>query len=86
MTEPFTWPAVLWALLLTPVIGGFHAMVPGGLIGMYGGMCFAMRDTMQRHAGAHSDAILVGVVFGVSVVVGVQLYDRAVRGPVSRAA
>ncbi len=33
-------------VLLAPVLDAFHVMVPGGLIGMYGGMMFAMRDTM----------------------------------------
>jgi hypothetical protein len=69
-------------VLLAPVLDPFHVMVPGGLIGMYGGMMFAMRDTMQAHAGSLRQAILVGVVFGVVVVAGVHLYDRAIRGPV----
>lgn len=69
-------------VLLAPVLDPFHVMVPGGLIGMYGGMMFAMRDTMQAHAGSLRQAILVGVVFGVVVVAGVRLYDRAIRGPV----
>ena len=70
-------------VLLAPVLDPFHVMVPGGLIGMYGGMMFAMRDTMQAHAGSLLHAILVGVTFGVVVVAGVRLYDRAIRGPVS---
>lgn len=69
-------------VLLAPLLDPFHVMVPGGLIGMYGGMMFAMRDTMQAHAGSLSQAILVGVVFGVIVVAGVRLYDRAITGPV----
>lgn len=67
------------SLMLSPVLGAFHAMVPGSLIGMYGGMLFAMRDTMQAHPGSLSDAIQVGVVFGVIVTAGVRLYDRAIR-------
>jgi len=69
---------------VSPLLGAFHVMVPGSLIGMYGGMLFAMRDTMQ-HAGSTSNAILVGVAFGVVVTAGVQLYDRALRAPVSSA-
>jgi hypothetical protein len=67
--------------LLAPILGMFHVMVPGTLIGMYGGMLFAMRDAM--HSVALADALRVGVVFGVLVTVGVQLYDRAVAGPVA---
>jgi hypothetical protein len=65
-------------LLLTPLLGAFHTMVPGSLIGMYGGMLFAMRETMQ-HPTSLDHAIEVGVVFGLIVVAAVQLYDRALR-------
>jgi hypothetical protein len=68
------------SLLLSPVLGAFHAMVPGSLIGMYGGMLFAMRDTMQTDPGSLSNAVQVGAVFGVIVTAGVRLYDRAIRG------
>ena len=64
--------------LLSPVLGTFHVMVPGGLIGMYGGMLFAMRDAMQAVSSAH--AIGVGALFGVIVTATVRLYDRALRG------
>src|SRR4029450_2568101 len=37
---------------MSPLLGMVHCMVPGGLIGMYGGMLFAMRDVMQPHAGS----------------------------------
>jgi hypothetical protein len=60
-------------------------MIPGSLIGMYGGMFFAMRDTMQ-HSCPLSQAIWVGAFFGIVVVAGVQLYDRALRGAASGAA
>jgi hypothetical protein len=66
-------------LFLSPVLGAFHVMVPGSLIGMYGGMLFAMRDTMQAHSGSLSHAVIVGVVFGLVVVAGVRLYDRALK-------
>ncbi len=64
--------------LLMPLLGAFHTMIPGSLIGMYGGMMFAMRETMQRPMTLSHDA-LVGVVFGLIVVGAVQLYDRALR-------
>jgi large-conductance mechanosensitive channel len=73
------------ALLLSPLLGPFHTMVPGSLIGMYGGMLFAMRDTMQHAPGGLSDAIVMGIAFGCIVTAGVQLYDRAVRGGASTA-
>jgi hypothetical protein len=66
-------------LAMSPLLGLFHCMVPGGLIGMYGGMLFAMRDTMQHHPGSLGAAIVVGTVFGVVVAATVRLYDRALR-------
>jgi hypothetical protein len=64
--------------LLSPLLGMFHVMVPGSLIGMYGGMLFAMRDAMQTVSSAH--AIGVGALFGIIVTATVWLYDRALRG------
>ena len=72
-------------LVASPLLGLFHAMVPGGLIGMYGGMLFAMRDTMQAHRGSLGRAAVVGVVFGAAVTAGVRLYHRALRPPVGSA-
>jgi hypothetical protein len=69
-------------LLLAPFLGLFHVMVPSSLIGMYGGMLFAMRDSMQ-HAGSLRDALVVGVIFGLIVVAGVHLYDRSLHGTAS---
>ena len=66
-------------LLTAPFLGLFHCMVPGGLIGMYGGMLFAMRDVMQAHRGSLAHAVVVGIVFGIAVTAGVRLYDRALR-------
>lgn len=65
---------------LSPVLGMFHVMVPGSLIGMYGGMLFAMRDAMQAVSTTH--AIGVGVLFGAMLTATARLYDRALRGPV----
>ena len=60
-----------------PLVGFFHVMAPGALIGMYGGMLFGMRDSMQ--AASWSQAVAVAVATGIAVVVAVQLYDRALR-------
>lgn len=65
-------------LLYGPLLGMFQVMVPGSLIGMYGGMIFGMRDSMV-HAGYEGHRVLVGGVFGVIVVAAVQVYDRALR-------
>ena len=62
-------------MLLSPLLGMFHVMAPGSLIGMYGGMLFAMRDAMQPVSLAH--ALLVGVTFGVVLTAFVRFYDRA---------
>ena len=64
-------------LLLTPVLGAFHAMTPGSLIGMYGGMLFGMRDSMQQVSD--TQACLVGAVFGLTTVAALGFYDRALR-------
>jgi len=63
--------------LLGPVVGLFHVMAPGALIGMYGGMLFGMRDSMQ--AASWSRTLAVAVALGVLVVAAVQLYDRLLR-------
>jgi hypothetical protein len=69
-------------LLMTPLLGMFHAMIPGSLIGMYGGMLFAMRDSMQAHSGSLGHAVAVGIGFGVVMIAIMRLYDRALRGPI----
>lgn len=65
------------ALPMGSLVGIFQAMIPGGLIGMYGGMLFAMRDSMQ--AASWSRVVLVALVFGIAVVGVVHAYDRALR-------
>lgn len=60
-----------------PFVGFFQVMAPGGLIGMYGGALFAMRDSMQ--ATSWSRAIGVALVFGLAVVAAIDLYDHALR-------
>lgn len=69
--------------LLIPLLGMFHAMVPGSLIGMYGGMFFAMRDTMQ-HPGTTLNAVAVGIGFGLAVTAAIRLYDRVLCGAADR--
>lgn len=68
---------VVLGFLLGALIGMFQVMLTGSLIGMYGGMLFAMRDAMQPVSWTQTTA--VAIVFGVLVVAGVQLYDRALR-------
>ena len=60
-----------------PLVGSFQAMAPGGLIGMYGGMLFGMRDAMQVASWPH--VVVVAVLFGLAVVAALRLYDRALR-------
>jgi hypothetical protein len=57
-------------------------MISGSLIGMYGGMLFGMRDSMAAGSAALTAAVLVGAGFGALVVLGVKLYDAALRGAV----
>ena len=61
--------------LISPLLGFFHVMVPASLIGMYGGMLFAMRDAMQPVSLGH--AVAVGAAFGVIMMAIVQFYDYA---------
>lgn len=61
--------------LVSPLLGFFHVMVPASLIGMYGGMLFAMRDAMQPGSLGH--AVAVGAAFGLIVMAIVQFYDYA---------
>jgi hypothetical protein len=47
-------------------IGMFQVMLAGSLIGMYGGMLFAMRDAMQP--ASWTQTVVVAIVFGALVV------------------
>lgn len=73
-------------LALSALLGMFETMMPGSLIGMYGGMLFGMRDSMAAGSATLGDTALVGAVFGAIVVLGVKIYDGALRGPVVDAA
>lgn len=74
---------LLLGLLLGPLLGMFQTMVPGAWIGMYGGMLFAMRDSMGAGSRSWTGALGVGALFGAIAVAGVHLYDRILRGRVN---
>jgi hypothetical protein len=73
---------LLFALVLAPVLGLFESMISGSLVGMYGGMLFAMRDSMAAGSATLLAAVSVGAGFGALVVVGMKVYDAALRGTV----
>lgn len=77
---------LLISIALVPLLGLFHCMVPGALIGMYGGMLFAMRDAMQHVPASFGGALLIGLIFGLAVTAGMRIYDRALSGTVTGAA
>ncbi|WP_237394703.1 class I SAM-dependent methyltransferase [Methylacidimicrobium sp. AP8] len=74
---------LLLGALLGPLLGMFQTMVPGAWIGMYGGMLFAMRDSMGAGSPGWAKALGVGALFGAASVAGFRLYDRILRGPVN---
>jgi len=69
-------------LLFIPLLGTFEVMMPGAIIGMYGGMLFGMRDSMQQAYVSWSTALAVGALFGLLVVLGIRWWDRQLRGVV----
>jgi len=69
-------------LLFTPLLGMFEVMMPLAMIGMYGGMLFGMRDSMQQAYIPLSTALIVGGVFGVFVVFVAHWWNRQLRGAV----
>src|SRR5215813_400130 len=71
---------LLIGFLLAPALGMFQTMLPGSLIGMYGGMLFAMRDSMGAGSRTLGEAAAVGALFGIVVVAGLKIYDRSLRG------
>jgi hypothetical protein len=68
--------------ILSPLLGMFETMVSASFVGMYGGMLFAMRDSMAAGSTTYAAALAVGAIFGAIVVLGVKVYDRALRGAV----
>lgn len=73
---------LLLGFLLAPALGMFQTMMPASLIGMYGGMLFAMRDSMGAGSRTLGATAAVGALFGVIVVAGLKIYDRSLRGTV----
>lgn len=73
-------------LMLAPLLGMFETMMPASVIGMYGGMFFAMRDSMAAGSRTTRAAAVVGLFVGLVVVLGLKLYDAALRGAVVDAA
>ena len=73
---------LILAFAMAPLLGMFQTMMPASLIGMYGGMAFGMRDSMGAGSTEWGSSALVGAIFGVIVVAGVQIYDRALRATV----
>jgi hypothetical protein len=73
---------LLLGFALTPLLGMFDTMMPGSLIGMYGGMLFAMRDSMAAGSRTLTAALVVGAIFGLVIVAGMKLYNRALHGAV----
>lgn len=69
-------------LMLAPALGMFETMMPASVIGMYGGMFFGMRDSMAAGSRTTAAAAVVGVIVGLVVVLGLKLYDAALRGAV----
>lgn len=72
-------------LILVPLLGDFEVMMPGALIGMYGGMLFGMRDSMQQTYISLSMVLAVGILWGLLVVLGVRWWDRQLKGEVFNA-
>ncbi|RIL07224.1 MAG: hypothetical protein DCC71_03775 [Proteobacteria bacterium] len=65
--------------LCGPFLGMWQVMVPGSIIGMYGGMLFGMRNSMQ--AAGWAEVLIVGALLGICAVAAVQIYDGVLRGP-----
>ena len=69
------------AFALGPLLGMFQTMMPASVIGMYGGMFFGMRDSMDAGSASWGSVALVGAIFGAVVVAALKVYDRALHGP-----
>lgn len=69
-------------LILAPLLGMFETMMPASVIGMYGGMFFGTRDSMAAGSRTSRAAAVVGVIFGLVVVLGLKLYDNVLRGAI----
>jgi hypothetical protein len=71
--------------VLAPLLGMFETMMPATFTGMYGGMLFAMRDSMAAGSQTMIWALAVGAGFGIVVMAAMNIYNRALRGPVLEA-
>ena len=69
-------------LLFIPLLGTFEVIMPSAVIGMYGGMLFGMRDSMQQSYVSLNTALVIGALFGLLVVLGIRWCDRQLRGVV----
>jgi hypothetical protein len=67
------------------MLGIVETIVPGSLTGMYGGMLFAMRDSMAAGSRTMTAALAVGAIFGIVVTVAMKFYNHALRGTVMEA-
>jgi hypothetical protein len=77
--------SLLISFLLSPLLGIVETMVPGSLTGMYGGMLFAMRDSMAAGSRTMTAALVVGAIFGIAVTVVMKFYNHVLRGTVMEA-
>jgi hypothetical protein len=77
--------SLLMGYMLAPLLGIIDIMVPGSLSGMYGGMLFAMRDSMAAGSRTMAASLVVGAVFGLLVTLAVKIYNHALRGVVIEA-
>jgi hypothetical protein len=77
--------SLLLGYMLSPMLGVVETMIPGSLTGMYGGMLFAMRDSMAAGSHTMAAAISVGAVFGIAVTVAMKFYNYVLRGTVMEA-
>ncbi len=77
--------SLLMGYMLAPLIGIIDVMVPGSLTGMYGGMLFAMRDSMAAGSRTMAASLVVGAIFGLLVTAAVKVYNYALRGTVIEA-
>jgi hypothetical protein len=55
-------------------------MMPAMVVGMWGGMLFAMRDAMQAGSSSPTSVTAIGGAFGAIVVLGLRAYDRSLAG------
>jgi hypothetical protein len=77
--------SLLLGFILSPILGIVETMIPGSLTGMYGGMLFAMRDSMAAGSRTMAAVIVVGAVFGIVVTVTMKFYNYVLRGTVMEA-